>query len=347
MKNGYIFCLFLLLFSFSTVSITAQNLVMKTRSGVSTAYNNLDDALIDQQDGDYLTLSGGIFTISKAIIKGIHIKGAGYDTRTQATQATGFTRIIDALYVNAGADNGSIEGINFDQAITFGNGSTTTQLNGFLIKRCSVERIQTNTNCTISRLSIVNCITNYILSNSGVIQYSIVSNSLILQYFKGGSNSISNLFDHNIFFCESRGGGRGIYAYHCILTNNIFQVANFDVANYCVFQNNMNVPFPNGTNTITNPKNGETWDNTFQSLGATVGGWYSYRNDANYQLKSTSIGKNAATDGTDIGIYGGGLAWKEYGIPSNPHISAKNISSNTNPATGKLHVEITATAQSN
>ena len=66
----------------------------------------------------------------------------------------------------------------------------------------------------------------------------------------------------------------------------------------------------------------------------------------NYRLKSTSLGHNAGTDGTDIGIYGGVFPWKDGSMPSNPHIISKTIPGTTD-ASGNLNVNIKVEAEKN
>ncbi|MEI7983947.1 MAG: hypothetical protein WCI71_20035 [Bacteroidota bacterium] len=73
-------------------------------------------------------------------------------------------------------------------------------------------------------------------------------------------------------------------------------------------------------------------------------GSYSFSYTNNYHLKSTSNGHNAGTDGTDVGIYGTLIPYKEAAVPFNPHISSKSIGSTTNP-TGTLDVDIRVSAQ--
>ncbi|MDR0506901.1 MAG: hypothetical protein LBH32_08835, partial [Dysgonamonadaceae bacterium] len=65
-----------------------------------------------------------------------------------------------------------------------------------------------------------------------------------------------------------------------------------------------------------------------------------------YHLQPTSAGKNAGTDGTDVGIYGTAFPFKESKLPSIPHFTVKNISTETN-AEGKLPVYIKIEAQDN
>ena len=64
----------------------------------------------------------------------------------------------------------------------------------------------------------------------------------------------------------------------------------------------------------------------------------------NFHLRPGCLGKNAGTDGTDLGIYGGSFPWKNGSLPPNPHIQTKNISSATDPI-GNLNVNIKVKAQ--
>jgi hypothetical protein len=69
---------------------------------------------------------------------------------------------------------------------------------------------------------------------------------------------------------------------------------------------------------------------------------FSYTN--NYHLKTTSNGHNAGNDGTDVGLYGTLIPYKESAVPFNPHISSKTIGTVTTP-TGTLNVDIKVSAQ--
>jgi hypothetical protein len=64
---------------------------------------------------------------------------------------------------------------------------------------------------------------------------------------------------------------------------------------------------------------------------------------SNYALKPGSPGKNAATDGTDIGIYGG-TGFSDSALPPGPRIVSKKVADQTD-ANGNLRVEIKVSAQ--
>ncbi len=74
----------------------------------------------------------------------------------------------------------------------------------------------------------------------------------------------------------------------------------------------------NGSGNISNQ------DPQFETANATSS--FTYTDD--YHLKSTSPGKNAATDGTDIGLYGGNTPFVWGGLFSIPKITQTII---TNP----------------
>ena len=64
------------------------------------------------------------------------------------------------------------------------------------------------------------------------------------------------------------------------------------------------------------------------------------------RILPNSPAKNAGTDGTDIGIYGGPRPWREGALSSNPHIQSKTIAPETD-AQGRLNVNIRVKAQGN
>jgi len=72
------------------------------------------------------------------------------------------------------------------------------------------------------------------------------------------------------------------------------------------------------------------------------GNTFNYTHD--YHLQTSSPGKNAGTDGTDVGIYGGIYPWKEGSIPFNPHFQQVQVSPKTD-ANGNLNVNIKVEAQ--
>src|SRR5690606_38454734 len=85
-----------------------------------------------------------------------------------------------------------------------------------------------------------------------------------------------------------------------------------------------------------------TLDKIFVKLDTSFTNFYTQ----DFHLKTDSPGKNAGSDGTDVGIYGTNEPTKEGWVPSNPHISFKNISSQID-ANGNLKATFKVKAQNN
>ena len=129
----------------------------------------------------------------------------------------------------------------------------------------------------------------------------------------------------------------------CIVENNfffnssIYGTGDIGTCSNCSFNNNAftgNFTFPffsnNGSNNLMN----QTTTNTFVVNDLSF--------PKNLKIKEGSPCKNAGTDGTDIGIYGGSTPYRS--IPLNPHIDKAIIGSQTDKD-GKLNVNIQVSAQ--
>ena len=106
----------------------------------------------------------------------------------------------------------------------------------------------------------------------------------------------------------------------------------------CTFKNNIGISM-NGTYTGSYATNAFGSGNVTELIETT---FVNHSND--FHLNITSLGKNAGTDGTDIGIYGGAFPWKEGSIPTNPHFQKINIAPKTDNS-GNLNVKIKVAAQ--
>jgi hypothetical protein len=110
----------------------------------------------------------------------------------------------------------------------------------------------------------------------------------------------------------------------------------------CIFNNNLfvqNINFPIGTNLGSNNIVNQNPSSIFINQSGTT-----YNYEQNYHLQPTCPGKNAGTDGTDIGVYGGMFPWKDGSLPPNPHVQYKNIQQSTDQ-NGNLNVNIKVAAQ--
>jgi hypothetical protein len=128
--------------------------------------------------------------------------------------------------------------------------------------------------------------------------------------------------DHNVFplivtVLHYVGGGS-------LITNNIIIHNSIYISDR--FSNNMTTG-DIGDNTVIV----ENWDDVF------VGPNNGVTPTSNFKLKGT-LGKNAGTDGTDVGIYGGS-GFSDLALPPGPRIVRKVIADQTDE-NGNLRVQI-------
>ncbi len=319
-----------------SISLSGQNIIAVQQGGNATFYSNIESAIPNAVNGDTIYLPGGTFTMPSPINKSIHIVGAG--SFIDSSVATGIT-ILTNLFIASGADGGSIEGVlggvnNVAPSITFIlNG---TPITNYTISKCNLPYgISFQAPCSLITIKQNYIGTSSIGSINGGPTNSMISNNFITGPIATGNNNLcrNNNFINISLYLNSPG---------CIFENNIFLVDGQTSGLNQIFNNNIGIN-PNiqyGNSGVNNFN--ETFDNTFINPGTSPNFVFDFHN--NYNLKSTSLGKNAGTDGTDIGVYGGTFPWKDGMIPFNPHIQTKNIPGVTDAA-GNLHIDIKAASQ--
>lgn len=327
--------------------IWGQSLIAVHHNGNATFYKELDSAMNVAQAGDTLYLPGQVYDLTSPLIidKQVHLVGTGH--HPDSTAATGRTRMNGEIRIVTGADYGSIAGIYAAGSIYFGSNVSDNDVHHFTIGRCHIAGfLLFSFNGTVDADSIGP-------------SHIIVRNSLVGDYFWGGGFTTDNLFYNNIFKRDL-----GYFNERNRFLNNVFSGSKVANLNRCEFANNYfstqytpinagsvtNCSFKNNLFRVSSgtwgPSN-EYYGNIFlQTLAATfvdpVGNPSLY--DVDYRLLSTSPGKNAGTDGTDIGIYGGLYPWKDNTVPFNPHIQSRTIGPTTDGA-GNLPVNIKVKAQ--
>lgn len=325
---------FAFLFAFTISFVMAQSTIINVDNNPDSPtgyYENLQLAINNASGGDTLYVYPSNTTYGDITInKRLHLFGNGYDG------------------VNGGGDS-KIQHITLDTSDTQSTNSSGSSIQGFEIYylSCSKSNISnillsgnyfTYTSGGISLQS--NCPAWFITNNiiSGFI--NIYNNRSILvsnNIFKGDyyyGNGISNssspsvIISHNLFFKWKYFDN----VYNATISNNIFicndntnisEMANNNFLNNLSWRSTL-APYPlppEGNNGIGNISN---QDPQFET--ATSSGNFDFTKD--YHLKTTSPGINAATDGTNIGIYGGSVPYVWGGEFSIPRITLTNI---TNP----------------
>ena len=335
----------LLLLSLSFITqINAQKVVaLHTSSGVQffSDDNPLQTAYAAAVDNDTIYLPGGSFAMPARFEKKLRIIGAGH--YPSATGATWKTILSGNLTLSDEADGFYLEGIQ----VTDINFDTNESVNNVLIKRCKIRSIHIGGNRSTPSESCI--------FQENIIQGMDLTNLINSNFFNniigGQINAARNLvFLNNVFLLSYYYDPIFEYANSCIIKNNVFlQESNHhgvaDGAGQSTYSHNI-VCFtfdPNNTTTFgTDP----ILDTNYQMSRADVlvnqtGGTFDYTHDYHLQAGAQA---NLGDDGTEVGIYGGFYPWKTESIPTNPHISSKNIS-NVTSATGTIHIDINVHAQ--
>ncbi len=159
----------------------------------------------------------------------------------------------------------------------------------------------------------------------------IITNNIFRSstYGISSSNSASVVISHNMFFSWQNFNS----VYNAIISDNLFMFNTTTPTSSSMARNvfNNNLGWRSALNPGVLPPESNSGsanipnqDPLFETGLSNT--YYDYTKD--YHLQSTSPGKNAASDGSDIGIYGGSTPFVWGGIYSIPKITMTNI---TNP----------------
>ncbi|NVN97080.1 hypothetical protein HXX01_02495 [Candidatus Nomurabacteria bacterium] len=340
-KIGFLFSVVISLTIFESYS---QTLIAVQNGGTTSFYQQVDDAILNSQDGDTIYIPGGTWSLSRLINKRLHIVGVGY--HPDSTNATFPTKLMGHLFLAAGSSEGSCTGLFLDGAIY----DDYDPVELYKIERCyisgGVQVNQQNSQFTF----IENYISGNIYCGSGSASHFSFFNSVIAAFTLNSRPFTNSVFRNNIFLSASScDWGNCHYVIACsfsLFENNIFYNtwqynALLAAVSNSIFKNNLfvdNNPFPNGSLNVGS-------NNLIsQAQNCIIVNYTGIHYSSDYHLQPTCPGKNAGTDGTDIGIYGGVYPWKDGGVPFNPHIQHIVTSPQTD-SSGNLNVDIKVAAQ--
>jgi hypothetical protein len=322
----------------------AQSLVALHHNGVATFYNGVNglvQAYAAAADGDTLYLPGGFLTSPWDFAKSLTVFGAGH--YPDSTLATEKTIITSSISFSDNADNFHLEGVQINGDVLFGNNQS---VNNVTIKRCRFNTIYyygDYTNPCINNL-IAQCVingsfhainaqsvlvSNNIIAgklhdfNTNVVQNNVILSNYYSSYPYYSTQSFTNFNNstirNNVIFCSDVNAVGGVGN---IVKNNVFAI-----------------DWDEGSNIASG--NYESVDlSTFFVLQS--GNVFDYTH--NYQL--TNSGLYLGEDGTQVGIYGNFLGYKEGAVPVNPHISTKMIAPQTD-SNGEIQLQFQINAQDN
>jgi hypothetical protein len=320
------------------MNLPAQQKI-NVQNGTKTAfYNDLETAVQEAVSGDTIYLPGGPVYLQEdqlIIDKKLAVIGAGWDLDSigalKPTELRNNSNRDADIRFSVGSDGSLLTGLKLHN-ITFDNNASQ------LIANVTIARIYTIYGGSIKLGAGVNNIfvrESYILGGfdgAGARDCWINNNAIGGTAFGDFQNS--HIYN-NVINCYYGVGGN-----NCVYENNFIYTGNLSATD-CIFNNNaftFNITFPHGTNNtgfdnlVSQPYSG----NFIGSLDWVV--------PKNLKLKDDSPLKNAGTDGTDIGMYGGNDPYKEGAVPFNPHIDEIVVSSITDKA-GNLKVKMQVSSQ--
>ncbi len=308
------------------MSSFAQTSLMATlnhEGTISTFYGAvaLRQAHAAAVSGDVITLSSGTF-LSTDITKAVTIRGAGMDVSKAYDIVNEPTVLGGNFNIKIPAeDTGrlTLEGIYHNGDIYFSEG----QVKNALFLKSRFKYISKSGSCKVQDLTVLNCRISESINvddgNSAQFLNSVVnsfnsgymsfSHCVILDGFRLGNNG--NEYKNCIITYESG----GLFSSSSSAYNNLF------ISNETSLLQNV----PNNTNLRV-----PTSDERFAYLRG-------YNDSKDYKLTDQNRDVLKATDGGEIGIYGGSLPYSA--IPTNPQITKFNVASKTT-ADGKLSVDI-------
>jgi hypothetical protein len=300
--------------------------------GTTTICTTLDSAITIASAGSSLYLSAGGFQVSESslINKKLTIIGVGH----RPDVGDGNTNVSGNLRFVPGADNSAVMGLYLSGNVFIG--TTAGGVNNFLLRYCNVNSVQVqHSNC---QGVVIN--QNYLrnLSRGGDSPVSFTNNILhSIRNVNGGIISF-NLVRYNFHFSSNECAGvYTTYALGCItasqINNNIFSEwgARIPHSASCLVSNNA-VPSAWGDNSIVVTD----WGDVFEGPDNGV------TPNSNFHLKE-GVWKTGATDGGEVGIYGG-TGFSDTALPPGPRIISKKIADQTD-ADGKLRIEIEVGAE--
>ncbi len=337
MKKEFLLSIVLL---FAVVYSTAQKSVALHSNGTTTIFGGnspLIDAYNAAVNGDILYVSGGNFVAPTTIDKGLVIIGAGFDS--ESTAATGKTYIYSStinsgrIEIGSNASNLYMEGMQFQGGLYKSNASIT----GFTLIRLKIADIYfVNTGAIPTNASIIQCDILGDLNIQGVT-YSVISNCILRGRL---SNSDSNVFKNNVI-TEVNGFGTLENCDVNTFTNNIFTSGSLISDGNCSYNN-----FQNNIFAQASPALGTVATDINNYKGIDMATVFVDLAGSDIHLLPDASTTYLGDDGTEVGLYGGLLPFKEGAIPINPHISHKSIQTTTD-SNGFLNISFTVEAQQN
>ena len=325
--------IYLFLSMLCTLNAIAQQapIAIVSANGATKLVNTLDEAAQQAQDNDIIYLPAGNFS-GAAFSRKVSIIGVGH--HPDSASAAGVTRVNGQIQFTVSAKGSLLEGVIVSTVLMVTDLQVIRVRCGDLFTPCDMVDVE---NVIISYSIIEGSISGNPCSGE-YLRNSKISHSIIAGNFV---NRVLNCTYQNCIFL-AQVNWRGSFLLDdfngCKFENCIFPnlQGTGNLATSSFYNNIFSLPNPFPVSSPAN-SHGNIFNQSIDSIFINlVSEGFNYRN--NYRLKATSPGKNAGTDGKDIGIYGGATPYRDGAVPPNPSVRSQQIDAETTPS-GTLRVK--------
>lgn len=349
MKTNLKSLLILLLLLTANAAVSAKTWRLNPNVDAAAPFHSLSEALVSEevQPGDELLLDPGTYEESTLIISkpDITITGPGYGLTENTDWAESRSAIIKGS-LTIRAKGITLQGLVLPE-ITYSTDLENNKIDGGSIRRCSINRILTNTgsgqypsHLTVTQ-NLFTCTNASYRAISGGFSHCTITNNI----FKAPVSSIHySVFENNCFINAS------LFIYGNSSTKALINFTNSYIRNNIItcdfydLEHMMATEVINGNNVISNnifsctESSDKFPDNIWQKYALNE----IFVDDAGldgYFLRENSPAKGIASDGGDCGIFGGATPYVQSGRPANmPHITSAVIPSS--PTNGVITVKL-------
>lgn len=322
----------------SSVILAQDPITVSNVSGVSADYDNLRTALSAAPENSTIYVYASTESYGNIdIVKKVTLLGAGMysDSPSPVRSRVGTVNFTTS---QSDSSHGSTL-IGFETASI----SVFTGLRNITIAR------NTGSTITLSQNLDISIINNRLIHNSSGIMISLngSTNTTILNnhiskdidsysadgIFDGGNALVANNY---VYFRDqdSNGSENMFSGSNYVVENNIFHLSNYAIWGY--------ITSSQITNNLSQqePPIGQNFNSGYENIiGSALFTSTTFGNLDYYKLAFGSLGIEAGTDGTDLGIHGGAIGFEDAYMPPLPYVYRLLVPASV-PQNGTITVEI-------
>ena len=333
------------------LSLGAKATVLTVNNMGGAQHGSLLSGFLAANNGDTLLVTGSLSSYSandglaSGWYKNLVVIGTGYNSPRQVFYPT----ILSVATVYNGGNSLSISGNGSSKfyGITFSNEvNVSVNSANIIFDGCVFEK---NFTTLVNNTSFA--------ANNSIFKNCIFKNTTLPSFDSWGCGNI--FFTHCIFYGALNAIILNSTFEHCVFlkdAGNLFGNLTNVIFNNCIFYGNAALAFMSGcvfnncsslNNTTGWSTSGNTANNCLNAtnplfVGVAVGSTYSF--SLNFNLQAGSPATGAATDGTDLGLFGGSSHFSNSGEPTAlPVVREMNIQNSSVPVNGNVNVKVRST----